>query len=350
MLNQFNFWDAVPLNSSISYADLAKKVGLNVSVVQRILRYAQTRRIFAETAPGSKQIQHTSISAMPVHNPLIRSWIGHNLEDFWPSAQFLPAALRKWNDDDSGDASHCAANLAFYKNDENKTIWDFFTEDEAPERGLPKGYRDKRFGEAMTAATADPSFNLNSVHALYEWDALPNNATMVDIGGSAGHVCVEIAKNHHNLTFIVQDRPILESNFNTTVPADLKSRIKFQPYDFFTPQTVQGADVYFLKHILHDWSDPWAAKILRQVVPAMTSSSKVLIMDGVMPDPGTAPRTVEGVMGALDLQMLVGLNGKERTVDDWKSLCKLADDRLVVRSIRAPPGIAFAIIEVELNG
>ena len=72
------------------------------------------------------------------------------------------------------------------------------------------------------------------------------------MGGSIGHVSVELASKHPNLSLIDQDYGTLKEQFDKTVPDTLKSRVKFQVHDFFTPQTVK-ADVYLLKHILHDW-------------------------------------------------------------------------------------------------
>ena len=40
---------------------------------------------------------------------------------------------------------------------------------------------------------------------------------------------------------------------------------EFLAHDFFTPQTVKGAEVYLMKYIIHDWSDEYAVKILRRL-------------------------------------------------------------------------------------
>jgi hypothetical protein len=147
----------------------------------------------------------------------------------------------------------------------------------------------------------------------------------------------------------VQDRPGVEAYFNTVIPADLKSRISFQAHDFFTPQPVKGAEVYFMKHILHGWSDQWATRILKQLVPVMGPDSRIMLIEGVIPPPGAVPNVILKVMSGLDMQMLSGLNAKERTVEDWSALCKMADERLVINNITQVPGIAFTIIEIALE-
>jgi len=154
---------------------------------------------------------------------------------------------------------------------------------------------------------------------------------------------------HHNLKCIVQDRPHLEASFNTPRPAALEDRVSFQVHDFFTPEPVHGADVYFFKQILHDWSDPYAIKILRQVVPVMKASSRIQIMEGVIPPAGAAPLGVARMVSGLDIHMLTALNSRERTAEDWAALLKGADERLTLSTVNQPPGSAFAVIEAVLQ-
>ena len=154
---------------------------------------------------------------------------------------------------------------------------------------------------------------------------------------------------HHKLKFIVQYRPTLEASFNATRPEVLADRVSFQAHDFFTPEPVHAADVYLFKQILLDWSDPYAIKILRQVVPVMKASSRILILEAVIPPPGAAPLGVARMMSGLDLQMLTALNSKLRTAEDWAKLLKEVDERLNLKAINQTPGSPFAVIEAVLQ-
>ena len=138
-------------------------------------------------------------------------------------------------------------------------------------------------------------------------------------------------------------------SFNATRPAYLSDRVSFQAHDFFTPEPVHGADVYFFKVILHDWSDPYAIKILQQVVPVMKASSRILIMEGVIPPAGAVPVGIARMMSGLDIQMLAALNSRERTAEDWAALLKGADERLTLKAINQPLGSAFTVIEAVLQ-
>ena len=125
--------------------------------------------------------------------------------------------------------------------------------------------------------------------------------------------------------------------------------MQFQEHNFFTPQPVQGASVYFMKHILHDWPDDQAIKILENIVPVMGPSSRIVIVEAVVPQPGSAPKAMEKLLTSVDLQMMTVLNARERTRQDWIDLIQKADKRLVVTSVIQPPGSVPSVIEVTLQ-
>jgi hypothetical protein len=121
-------------------------------------------------------------------------------------------------------------------------------------------------------------------------------------------------------------------------------------HDFFTEQPVIGAEIYFLKAILHDWSDLYAAKILQKIASAMKTGSRIVIVETVVPPNYAAPLPVAKMVSALDLQMLAMCSSKERTGEEWAGLVKKADERLTVTNITLPPGSPFALIEVGFDG
>ena len=90
--------------------------------------------------------------------------------------------------------------------------------------------------------------------------------------------------------------------------------------DFFTTTVPKGGDAYILKHIIHDWDDERAVKILRNCREAMAASGKVLVAEvvissGKMPSVGTL----------MDIQMLVGgAGGMERTESEFSDLLSRA--------------------------
>ena len=121
--------------------------------------------------------------------------------------------------------------------------------------------------------------------------------TRLQIGGSSGHDDTELARHYPSMKFIIQGRDEVITSFKDSLPYGLDSRVTYQSHDFMIPQPVNGADVYFLKHILHDWPGPVSTKVLQNIVPAITPlqnnrGSRLLIMDSVMPEMGKVPLTI----------------------------------------------------------
>lgn len=142
---------------------------------------------------------------------------------------------------------------------------------------------------------------------------------------------------------------MLESQFHAAIPTELKDRVTFQAHDFFAPQPVKHADAYFLKHVLHDWADPYSVKIIQALVSAMKDGSRIILMDYVMPPRGALPLTLERVITGLDLTMMGLLNSKERSREEWIELFSKVDKRLEVKAFRQPPGSAATLIEVVFH-
>ena len=109
---------------------------------------------------------------------------------------------------------------------------------------------------------------------------------MVDIGGSDGLVCIELARKLPKLKLIVQDLPEVIAEGAKNIPGDLFDRMTFMSYDFFQVQPVKDADIYFLRWILHDWSDKYCLQILRNLIPALKPGARILINEMCIPWPG----------------------------------------------------------------
>ena len=163
-----------------------------------------------------------------------------------------------------------------------------------------------------------------------------------------------LAKSFPHLNFIVEDlAPNAEAGRKAaadSLPAQVLSRLTFQPHDFTQPQPVQGATVYLLRMILHDWPDEEAVKIIRPIVAAMKQAgSRLLIMDSVLPKPGSVPVSVERLVRVRDLTMMQAFNSKERDLDDWKSLLAAADPRLQLVNVVQPSASDMSVLQVVLD-
>lgn len=145
--------------------------------------------------------------------------------------------------------------------------------------------RSKRLAGAMRIFSENENHKPFHLADNYPWAAI-GKGTVVDVGGSSGHISIAIAERFPDLCFIVQDRPDVISEGAKALPKELVGRVTFMAHDFFTTQPVKNADVYLLRWILHDWSDKYSIQILRALVPALKHDARIVIHEYVLPEQG----------------------------------------------------------------
>jgi len=156
----------------MSFTDIAAKLSLPEYRLYRILRHAMTFRVFRESRPG--YVAHTGPSAAFIRYPLLNDWVSFNLDEVWPADTKLAEALRRFGDsEEPGDS---AIGLA-YSFPKDKTYWDFVANDG---EGETKGWRQKRFAQAMKFIAAGNPHAHHHLHAAFDWAGL-GKATVVDV-------------------------------------------------------------------------------------------------------------------------------------------------------------------------
>jgi hypothetical protein len=146
---------------------------------------------------------------------------------------------------------------------------------------------------------------------------------VVDVGGGQGALLTAILTTHPQVRGVLFDQPhVVEVARPHITAAGLAQRCELVSGDFFA-SVPAGGDAYTLSEILHDWDDPQATVILRNIRKAMPEHGKVLILEHVIPA-GNDPD--EGKLR--DLTMLVILGGVERTENEFRMLLREAGFRL----------------------
>jgi 6-hydroxytryprostatin B O-methyltransferase len=164
-----------------------------------------------------------------------------------------------------------------------------------------------------------------------------------------------LAKAFPELNFTVQDMPhVIKEGIrvvkeNNEPPVQVAERIQFQAYDFFQKQPVEGASVYLFRQIFHNWDLENSVKILKNAVDAMGEGSHVLIMDQVLPEPGSVLSVRERLIRARDLVMMELFNALERDLEGWKAILAAVDSRLRINAVNTPFGSLFSVIDVVLG-
>ncbi|OJK02964.1 hypothetical protein ASPACDRAFT_1853532 [Aspergillus aculeatus ATCC 16872] len=364
VFNTFNLWSAVPLHGSASYADIARTTDLPEPIVRRFLRLAFTIFVFAEEgSPGNERVVHTAASAHMARYPYARAFLAHNLEDVRPAATVGVEALKRWFVGRHGaevpeEITACAIPLATDHDGRRRgaDLWEFLENFERlPEQ--PRGFRAKRFAEAMQGLRETSGVMTEEVLRRFDWGGLGHGATVVDLGGSAGHISVILAEHYPKLNLIVQDLASAQSAFEANISSTpYASRITFQTHNFFDPQSCP-ADVFLLKSVLHDWSDKYVRQIVRNLLGVLKPGNHLLVFDFVVPaeyddaqNKLAIPLPVRKSVAAMDLQMHVACNSKERTIQDWTDVIKQADTCFDLREVHLPAGSPLGMLDFVFQG
>ncbi len=189
------------------------------------------------------------------------------------------------------------------------------------------------FDAAMTSLSTMESAALA---AAYDFKGI---RTLMDVAGGHGLLLATVLKRHRQMRGILFDMPHVTAGATALLTKQgVAGRCTIASGDFFAALP-SGADAIIMKHIIHDWDDQSATRILRGCHQALGPKGKLLIAEAVVP-PGNAPHFGK----LLDLEMLVLTpRGRERTQPEYGALLKGAGFRLVrVVSTHAPISLVEA--------
>ncbi len=210
--------------------------------------------------------------------------------------------------------------------------------------------RAKRFGGGMASLTGGEGYEVSYLLDNYDWASInARSGTVVDIGGSHGFVCIDLARRFPNLNFVVQDLPKTIASA-PALDGDLAVRVRFQVHDFHARQPVRGADVYLYRWIMHNHSDKYAVNMLRQLIPALKKGARVVINDHCLPEPGRETLWDEKIIRTMDLVMLSLLNAREREEGEFRQLFRVADEGFRFVGVVRPEGCRMSIVEAVWEG
>ncbi len=146
---------------------------------------------------------------------------------------------------------------------------------------------------------------------------------IADIGGGNGSTLCGILKRLPALHGTLFDLPgVIERAGASVEAAGLGDRVHLVAGSFFE-SVPSGVDAYVLRHIIHDWDEEKALRILANVRQAISDEGRLLVVESVIP-PGNEPFFGK----LLDITMLVSPGGQERTADEYGDLFGRAGFRL----------------------
>ena len=137
----------------------------------------------------------------------------------------------------------------------------------------------------------------------------------MDVAGGVGGMLAGILESAPALRGTLFDQPSVIEQAKADRLLDLRGRCDLAGGDLLE-SVPAGADAYIMKHIIHDWGDARASKILQNCRRVMKTGGK---------DPGRGPgdrtaRTHPDPKKFFDVAMMLMPGGRERTESEWHAL------------------------------
>jgi hypothetical protein len=161
----------------------------------------------------------------------------------------------------------------------------------------------------------------------------------VDVGGATGTLLHALMALNPTLRGMVYDVPPVAAAATGAARAlGLHDRLTAVGGDFFA-SVPEGADMYLLRYVLHDWDDASCLRILRNCRKAMAPGARLYVLEMVLGPVGAEDKVVP----MQDLNMLAILHGKERAVAEFDALLQAAGlQRTAVKPTHSPMSIIEA--------
>jgi len=324
--------------------DISKHTDVAPDRLARILRYLATRHIFREVRPDV--FANNRVSSMLIKN--------HNIEEIKksPETEYEGSPAAAFVSHTTDECMKGAVSIAPWIRDNSNKYFSPFNMSIKSSLNLFEWYalpenhaRGRRTQIAFTGG--GERFPPETFTGALEWESLPKGAVVVDVGAGVGSVTHTLAKRYPQLHYIVQDvKDVIEKDapkyWEDKLPSALtERRVELQTINFFESQPVKGADVYFMRLVLHDWPDNLCENILKIIRSAASPRSKLIVFESIMTyscnydgpfaevsNPAQPPAGLlanlgmgaGGFLTMIDIQMLNIFNGKERTISEFIEL------------------------------
>ena len=277
-------------------SDIAREAGVSEDGIYRLLRALASVGLFVES--GDRRFKLTGMGQ------LLRSDHSESLAGY---SRFVAhdSTWRPW-----GQLSYSVkTGMPAFDHVFNVPIFEHLTQN--PEVAAV-------FDDAMTSISTTEAL---AVSDAYDFEGVE---TLMDVAGGHGLLLATVLRRHKKMRGVLFDLPHVAAGAATTFArAGITGRVRIESGDFFR-ELPSGADAIIMKHIVHDWDDDSATRILQTCHRALGPRGKVLIVDPVVP-PGNTPHYGK----LLDLEMLVLTpRGRERTKAEFVKLLRGAGLRL----------------------
>jgi SAM-dependent methyltransferase len=146
---------------------------------------------------------------------------------------------------------------------------------------------------------------------------------LIDVGGGHGELLAHLLAGCPGMRGVLFDLPhAIEIAQERIANAGLTGRCECVAGSFFD-QVPTAADVYLFKNVLHNWNDERCVRILENCRRVMPADARLVLVEWVKP-PRAGVTAMDQAIARTDLNMLVGLGGRERSQAEFDALLEAA--------------------------
>ncbi|KAK3398427.1 S-adenosyl-L-methionine-dependent methyltransferase [Sordaria brevicollis] len=359
-INLFKHWgvfDAIPVPQEvsgagtvgISFADLARKVDVDEALLIRISKMLTSTSILDRTQNG---LHHTPTSLCLMSSHPMSAMFSLLHTNIVSTSTSLPAYFDTYGRREPVGVDHVP--ITYHEGKPELKYFDLVNQN-------PK--RMEQFMKAMsiTHSSRVPTTGMYDMNSVLSAAKTGRYETVwVDIGGGSGHSVKLFLEEYGGPNGLKASRCVVHELEDVMKGAkkaaeedELLKDVRFLPLDFHDESPVEGALVYYLRHIMRDFSDPVCVNILRNVARSLISDeARILISEQITPDgpppSGASQPSLSHQMYAAfkDFSMLP-LGGKERSLSQWRSVAAAAGLE-IVRVHMDPKGTPHGVVELKL--
>ncbi|WP_433298538.1 methyltransferase [Pseudonocardia sp. CA-142604] len=270
--------------------DLAAATNTHAPSLHRLLRALVTLDICRENADGTFELTPMGELLRTDADGTVRSWTIYWGREVWPEWAHLLESVTTGR-----SARELVSGSAHFD----------------PLRDDPA--RAAIFNSAMAENTR---LATRSIVTGYDFSA---TSRIVDVGGGYGELLAAVLTANPSVEGVLFDLPhAIEKAGPYLEKCGVADRSTLLSGNFFE-ELPADADAYMLKHVLHDWDDEHSHDILTTCRRAMTGSSKLLVIERLVPEV-MEPSPEHRLLARADLHMLVAHAALERTELQFRDL------------------------------
>ncbi|HEY1349199.1 MAG TPA: methyltransferase [Ktedonobacteraceae bacterium] len=242
---------------------LAQELGVQEDMLQLLLRVLSSKDIFCEVEAGV--FAHTELSRyLQTDIPGSMASMAEMIRADWQRKMWTPEAL----------TYTLSTGKSAFEHIFGEGVW---------------SYLSKRPADYATLSKALTSLSTVLNETFAQVCGLSGLGSFVDVGGGEGSLLSALLRHYPGLTGTLFDLPAVAERASVHLTETSQAGRWTCLGGDFLQGVPAGADAYFLKQVLHDWSDKSCLQILRNCRQAIAAGGKLFIIEYILPEPPNKP-------------------------------------------------------------